>query len=99
MFKKDNLRFGILLGLIAPIIGLILYYFISFYSNGIAFIEFLSYLKQYRALLTGVSSVSLVANAVVFTIYINSHRDRTAKGIFFATLIYGVTVLIIKLIR
>lgn len=99
MFKKDNLKFGILLGFIAPIIGLIIYYFISFYSNGIGFIEFLGYLKQYRALLTGVSSVSLVANAIVFTIYINSHRDKTARGIFFATLVYGVAVLLIKLFR
>lgn len=99
MFKKDNLRFGILLGFIGPVIGLIIYYFLSFYSNGIGFVEFLGYLKQYRALLTGVSSISLVANAVIFTIYINSHRDKTAKGIFLATMIYGVAVLVLKLVR
>jgi hypothetical protein len=99
MFKKDNLRFGILLGFLAPCVGLIIYYLVSFYSNGIGFTEFLGYMKQYRALLTGVSSISLVANAVIFTIYINTHRDKTARGIFFATLVYGVAVLLIKLVR
>ena len=99
MFKKDDLKFGILLGFIAPIFGLILYYFVSFYPQGIRFPEFLGYLKQYRTLLTGVSSISLVANAVIFTIYINGHRDKTARGIFLATLIYGVAVLLIKLMK
>ena len=99
MFKKDDLKFGILLGFIAPIIGLIIYYFISFYSRDVGFMEFLGYLKQYKKLLTGVSSISLIANAVLFTIYINSHRDKTAKGIFVATLIYGISILVIKLVR
>jgi hypothetical protein len=39
-----------------------------------------------------------LANAILFTIYINTHRDRTAKGIFVATLIYGILVLTYKLI-
>jgi hypothetical protein len=99
MFKKDNLGFGILLGLIAPVFGLIIYYFFAFYSRDVGFMEFLGYMKQYKGLLTGVSSISLVANAVLFTIYINSQRDKTAKGIFVATLIYGISVLVIKLIR
>ncbi|MEJ7769855.1 MAG: hypothetical protein WKF89_18700 [Chitinophagaceae bacterium] len=98
MFKKDDLKFGILLGFIAPFIGLVIYYFVSFYSTGIGFVEFLGYLRQYRTLLTGVSSISLVANAVIFTIFINSYKDRTARGIFLATLLYGVGVLLVKFI-
>ena len=97
MFRKDNFRFGILLGFLAPIVGLITFYFIRFYSNGSSFLEYLSYLRQYRVLLTGLSSASLMANAVVFTVYINSHKDQTAKGIFLATIVYGVAVLLLKL--
>jgi hypothetical protein len=55
-------------------------------------------MKTNKALLTGVSSISLVANAVIFTIFINTHKDKTAKGIFIATLIYGIVVLLIKLV-
>jgi hypothetical protein len=32
----------------------------------------------------------------LFTIYINTNKDNTAKGIFITTLIYGLIVLSIK---
>lgn len=99
MFRKDNLKFGILLGFIAPILGLFIYYFIAFYSLKVGFFEFLGYLKQYKSMLTGVSSVALVANAVIFTIYINSYKDKTARGIFVATIVYGIAVLLLRIIR
>ena len=99
MFKKDNLKLGVLLGFTAPVFGLIIYYYASFYRRNVEFMEFLGYLKQYKTLLTAVSSISLLANAVLFTIYINSHKDRTAKGIFLATVIYGITVLLIKVVK
>ncbi|ULQ58215.1 hypothetical protein KJS94_08400 [Flavihumibacter rivuli] len=98
MLKKDNLRLGIALGILAPVIGMLLYYLLEFYSRNVGLAEFLGYLKTYKSLLTAVSSISLVANAVLFTIYINSRKDKTAKGVFIATLIYGITVLLIKLI-
>jgi hypothetical protein len=98
MLKRDDLKFGIILGFLAPIIGMITYYFISFYTRDVRFTEFLMYMKTNKALLTGVSSISLVANAVIFTIFINTHKDRTARGIFVATLVYGIIVLLIKLV-
>ena len=98
MLKKDKLSLGIVLGFLGPIAGLIIYYFAAFYTKHVPFTEFLGYLKQYRSLLTAVSSISLVANAILFTIYINSRRDQTAKGIFVATLIYGIGVLVLKFV-
>jgi hypothetical protein len=41
-------------------------------------------------------SVSLMANAILFTIYINGHRDKTAKGIFLLTVIYAIIAMIFK---
>jgi hypothetical protein len=99
MFKKDHLALGIMIGFLAPIIGLLIYYYVSFYPSNVGFAEFLGYLKQYKSLLTGVSSISLVANAVLFTIYINRHVDKTAKGIFIATIVYGVGVLLVKILK
>jgi hypothetical protein len=87
------------MGFTAPFLGLIIYYYISFFPKHVEFMEFLGYLREYKTLLTAVSSISLLANAVLFTIYVNSHRDKTAKGIFLATIIYGITVLMIKVIR
>jgi hypothetical protein len=92
---KDNLRLGLLLGFLAPLIGMLLYYFIQFRSV-ITFSEFRHIILVQRTLLTALVSVSLVANAAIFTYYINKRLDQTAKGIFIATCIYGVASLIWK---
>ena len=92
---RDNLRLGILLGFVAPVIGMLLYYMIEF-RNLISFSEFLHVILVQKTLLTALVSVSLVANAAIFTLYINKRKDQTAKGIFIATCIYGVASLIWK---
>lgn len=97
IFKKDNLKLGIAVGLIAPLVAMILYYYWNF-SKAMTLSEYLYLLRSNKSLLTGVSSISLVANAIFFTIYINTHRDKTAKGIFVATLAYGIAVLVFKLV-
>ncbi|MEP6701321.1 MAG: hypothetical protein ABJA85_08390 [Bacteroidota bacterium] len=99
MFKKDNFKLGALMGFTAPFLGLVIFYYIKYYPLDVTFMEFLGYLKEYKTILTAVSSISLLANAVLFTIYINSYKDKTAKGIFLATVIYGIAVLLIKVIK
>ena len=97
MFKKDNLKFGLLLGFIAPIVGLLIYYFVQF-RTVTSIPGFFYYVVTERALLTAVISVLLVANAGVFTWYVNTRKDRTAKGVFISTCIYGVVALIWKFV-
>ena len=96
MLKKDKLWFGIVLGLLAPFVGLLVYYFAAFYPLNASFAEFIYIMKTNNVQLTGISTASLFANAVIFTFYINAHRDKTAKGIFVSTLVYGIGVLLIK---
>ena len=96
IFKKDNLRLGIILGLVAPFLSLIIYYYVKFSS--VTFGEFFSFLHSHRDQITAVSVPCLMLNIVLFTIYINSHRDLTAKGIFAATLIYAILALLFKFI-
>lgn len=98
MLKKDNLQLGIVLGLLAPLLGMVIHYLLVFMPRHVSFSEYLGYLRQLKSLLTGVSSLALIANAIIFTIYINTHRDKTAKGVFVSTLVYGVLVLLLKLI-
>lgn len=98
MLKTDNIRFGLILGFLGPILGMVVYYFAAFYSHNVSFTEFLGYMRQYKTLLTAVSSISLVANAVLFTFFVNARKDQTIKGIFLATVIYGIGVLLIKVI-
>jgi hypothetical protein len=92
MLQKDNLRLGLLLGFGAPLIGLLLYYFFQFRLFTLG--EFFSVILSQKSLLTAIVSIALVANAAIFTWYINNRRDRTAKGIFIATVIYAVASLL-----
>ena len=97
IFKKDNLRLGLVLGLVAPIISLIIYYFVKFYPT-FSVRDFLVFVKDNKTQITAISVPCLVLNIALFTIYINSHRDQTAKGVFAATLIYAIVALVFKFI-
>jgi hypothetical protein len=95
ILTKDNLRLGLILGLIGPILGLVVIYFVRFPSY--RFREFLDYFMHDNKMITSVGALSLLANAVLFTIYVNTQRDHTARGIFIVTLIYGIGILLLKL--
>ncbi len=97
IFKKDNLRLGLVLGLIAPIVSLFVYYLVKFYPT-FSFKEFLGFIRDNKSQITAISVPCLVLNIALFTIYINSHRDQTAKGVFAATLIYAIIALLFKFI-
>ena len=94
IFKKDNFVFGLALGLIAPMIGFLVYKMVKFKSLSME--EMFVWMKMNPNLITAAISVSLMANAILFTIYINGHRDKTAKGIFVLTLIYAVVAMTYK---
>lgn len=95
MLKKDNLKLGIILGLITPLFGMLFFYFWKF--KPLSFWEFIQYLGMEKRLITSMISISLMANAVLFTIYINTRKDNTAKGIFISTCIYAIAAITLKL--
>ncbi len=94
IFKKDNFIFGLALGFIAPMIGFLVYKLVKFKALSIS--EMFQWMKMNPSLITVSISVSLMANAILFTIYINGYRDKTAKGIFVMTMIYAVIALVFK---
>ncbi|HEY8658283.1 MAG TPA: hypothetical protein VIL78_04555 [Hanamia sp.] len=94
IFKKDNFVFGLALGVIAPMIGFMIYKLVKF--KGLTLSEMLQWMKFNPNLITVSISVSLLANAILFTIYINGHRDKTAKGIFVITIIYAIIAMAFK---
>lgn len=97
IFKRDNLKLGLVLGLIGPALGLIVIYFIKY--SGITFGDFFTEFINNKTLITSIGSLSLLANVLLFTLYINTHRDQTAKGIFIITLIYGIAILLLKVLH
>jgi len=94
MLKKDHLRLGLVLGFLSPVLGFFIYYLVKF--RLFSFQEFLQVIRANPSLLTGIISLSLITNAVVFTIYINRQNDKTARGVFIATCIYALIALSFK---
>ena len=96
IFKKDNFYFGLIMGLIAPLLGLLLFKFVKFKVFSLKeVIQFMLVEPGFRTLSVALS-LSLLLNAALFTLYINTGRDNTAKGIFVTTLVYGAFILLIK---
>lgn len=95
MLKKDDIRLGLFLGFIAPILSLGIYYLVKFFplfSLG----DFFRFLGANKNQITAIAVPCLVLNIALFTFYINGHRDQTAKGIFTVTLLYAILSLLFK---
>ena len=92
---KNNLRLGLILGLIGPLIGLLVIYRVSFPS--LSFREFLDYFMHDNIVITHVGTLSLLSNALLFALYVHFDKSETFKGIFIVTLFYGVSILLLKL--
>ncbi len=96
LFKKDNLILGLVLGFLAPLFGMVCFYFLKFSS--LKFSEFLQILVQWKSFFTSVITVSLIADGAIFTIYTNMGKDETARGIFIATCVYAIISITLKFV-
>lgn len=96
IFKKDSITLGILLGMIAPVLGIVMFKIYKFgiftYRETYDFMR----LEPGHKTLSVALTLSLLLNALLFTIYINTAKDNTAKGIFISTVLYGMAVLLLK---
>ena len=97
MLKRDSLKLGLLLGFIAPLVSLVIYYLIRFYPL-FTVSDFFEFVSTNKSQITAISVPCLLLNIALFTIYINSHRDKTAKGIFTVTLLYAIAALLLKFV-
>ncbi len=95
ILAKDNLKLGLILGLVGPVLGLIIIYFVKFRYQ--TFGGFLDYLVHNNKVITYVGTMSLLANALLFAIYVHFDKVKTFKGIFIVTMCYGVGILVLKL--
>ncbi|MFM9909336.1 MAG: hypothetical protein ACKVOW_08305 [Chitinophagaceae bacterium] len=96
MFKKDNLQFGMLLGFLAPLVSIVVYYFIRFSEFSVS--EVLSLMAREKNQITAITIPCLMLNIGLFTYYVNTQRDKTSKGIFAVTLIYAIGALLAKFV-
>ena len=95
ILKNNDLKLGIILALLLPVLVILLIYFLrfSYYPLG----EFLQTVAQESRLVTFVSVWCLVANIALFTVNINTSKYQTAKGVFIVTILYGLGFLLLKI--
>lgn len=94
--KKDNLQLGLVLGLILPLIVFLIIYLVRFSDSSLS--DFTKTFINQKGLITFFGVWCLVSNIALFTYYVNTNKDRTAKGIFAVTLLYGIGILLAKVL-
>ncbi|HEY6975049.1 MAG TPA: hypothetical protein VH396_02100 [Chitinophagaceae bacterium] len=93
--KKNAFLLGIVLGIISPMLGVVIFYFWK--APSARFSYFLEVMLNDKSLLTAAISFSLLMNAIVFTWCVNTRKDKTARGIFLVTLVITIPALIYKI--
>jgi hypothetical protein len=93
---KDNLQLGLILGFIAPLFVFLFVYFFKF--SGYTLDAFIRVFFNEKKIITFWGVWCLVGNIALFTYYINTSKDQTAKGIFAITVVYGIGILLLKLL-
>ena len=92
--KRDNFLLGTLSGLVGPIVGFAIFKLVKY--NNFSLKEMYQWMTMNHNLITAWISVSLFANALLFTLCLNARIDKTAKGIFLVTVVYAIVALLIK---
>jgi hypothetical protein len=77
-------------------LGMLCYYFWKFYPT-YSIGDFLNIILSEKAILSALSTFALFANVILLTIYLNTRRDETAKGIFIISCVYAITAIVLKL--
>lgn len=85
---------GLFVGIIAPIVACVVY--VLFYRED-ELGYFFDNLVTSRNL-PSIISLSLLINLVIFFMNIQTNRDNQARGILFATILYGAVIVILKFI-
>ena len=94
--KKDNLQLGLVLGFVLPLVVFLLIYVVRFSDSSLT--EFMQTFASQKGLITFFGVWCLVSNIALFTYYVNTQKDKTAKGIFAVTLLYGIGILLVKVL-
>ena len=96
MFRKDSKITGFISGLLAPLLGLYVYYLISFRYMSLR--SFIARITEF-GLLSGVISLSLIANLVLFFWFIRIKADNSSYGVIGATFLYGMVIIYLKFLK
>ena len=91
--KINNVKLGLILGLMAPVLSMLIVYLIKFTQFN--FQELIDILVSSRVF-TKIISLCVIPNLALFFIFLNKNYYYTARGILVATIIFALFVFITK---
>lgn len=94
--KLDDIKLGILIGTIMPMIGVAIYYFIhqaipNERIDGMSFQDYIDMLARPR-ILAAVLRGALIMNLGAFFLALNFDMNKVSKGIIIMTVVYGALI-------
>jgi hypothetical protein len=90
--NKDIVK-GFFIGIVAPIAAFVVY--VAFFTEDSDPIGRYNEIIE-NGVLSEVISLSILINLLIFFMNIKTNRDEQARGILFATMLYGIAIVIIK---
>jgi len=94
--RRDTPIFGFMIGLLLPFIGMVIMYLL--WGHGQGFGSFLHSLTRLKGMASKVLTLSILINVIPFA-YCNIKRiDMTARGIFVATMLYALLIVLIMFV-
>ena len=92
--KYDSLQLGLISGVILPLLAMVVIWLVN--SEG----SLLNYLKGFQQMnsLAGLISLSTIPNLLLFFIFIWTNRNKSARGVLFATLVVAFIMLLFKVL-
>lgn len=91
--KYNTVQMGIILGLLAPLMGFLIVYMVAF--RGMDFSEFLD-LLVFRKKLSSIISLSSIPNLLLFFIFIWLNYLYSARGVLASTILIALVVVLTK---
>ena len=94
--KRDTPIVGFLIGLFLPVLGIYIMYLL--WGQGSGFGNFLHSLIRLKQLATKVLTLGLLPSLAPFIYCIYKHYDYALRGIFTATMLYAVFIILVMFV-
>lgn len=86
----DKVYTGLIIGLLAPFLLLVSYYFYGF-AEALSFFKYLQFLVASQ-IFTQVVSICVIVNLLIFFIFIWTYNNYAARGVLMATILYSLGI-------
>lgn len=86
---------GFFIGLLMPVIGFLVVYAVL--GGGFGLATWVQNIFSYPKGLAKVLSLSILANILPFMLFTTKRLDYAARGVFIATMLYAVAIVLLKI--